>query len=62
MKTKKEILALQQDIIDLYDQISYLHNYLAKVMERQVFYAETLIDLEKTVINLLDNEKDSAKK
>ena len=56
MKTKKEILELQRDIIDLYDQVSSLHDRLGEVMERQLFYADTLIDLEKTVLNILDNE------
>jgi len=57
MKTKKEILALQQDVIDLYDQISALHEYIGKVMDRQLLYVDTLIDLEKTVLNILDNEE-----
>jgi hypothetical protein len=57
MKTKKEILALQQDVIDLYGQISALHEYIGKVMDRQLLYVDTLIDLEKTVLNILDNEE-----
>ena len=57
MKTKKEILALQQDVIDLYDQISALHEYIGKVMDQQLLYVDTLIDLEKTVLNILDNEE-----
>ena len=57
MKTKKEILALQQDVIDLYNQISALHEYIGKVMDRQLLYADTLIELEKTVLNILDNEE-----
>jgi hypothetical protein len=42
MKTKKEILALQQDVIDLYDQVSSLHDRLGEVMERQLLYADTI--------------------
>ena len=58
MKTKKEILALQQDVIGLYAEIATLHDHVTKIMERQLLYANTIIDLEKTIINILDNEKD----
>ena len=57
MKTKKEILALQQDVIDLYDQVSSLHDRLGEVMERQLLYADTIYGLQKTILKLLDNEK-----
>ena len=57
MKTRDQITELQQDIVDLYSRVASINEQLGRIMDRQLLYTETLIDLQKTVINILDYEE-----
>ena len=57
MKTRDQIAELQQDIVDLYSRVASINEQLGRIMDRQLLYTETLIDLQKTIINILDYEE-----